>query len=277
MKISPAYLKPIGLLFLAMIPMLSSAEIYYWKDEAGKKHFSDRKQDEAVILSIKTAPRYYQIKKIIDGDTIHLEGGVKVRLLGINTPEVGRGDKIAEAGGEEAKQWLIKQLANTKLKLRYDVEKKDHYDRTLAYVFTDKKININVALVEKGWASVTIYPPNLNYVDALVAAQQHAESKKLGIWGMPAYQPKQVKDFDSSQHKGWQRIQGKVTRLKQARKYNYLYLSPHFALKIARDSDVFEDLNTYVGKTIEARGWVRKNKKDYRLLIRHPSAIKLNP
>jgi len=265
-------------LLLFIISPLSHADFFYWKDEQGKKHFSDRKHQNAVKLSIKTSSPYYQIKKISDGDTIVLENGIKIRLLGINTPEISKRDKIAEAGGEEAKQWLIEKLASKKIKLQYDIEQKDKYGRTLAYVFTENKVNINLQLVANGLAAINIYPPNLKYVDKLILAQQQAESKKLGIWAMPAYMPKQVNKFDSNKHKGWQRIRGKISHLKQSRKYNYLSLSPTFSLKIARSSEnLFMDLNNYIGKTIEVRGWVRKNKQNYHLFVRHPSAIKLNP
>jgi len=262
--------------FLCIIPAFSCADVFYWEDEQGKKHFSDRKHKDAVKFSIIPTESYYQIKKIYDGDTILLENGTKLRLLGINTPEVSKRDKIADEGGEEAKQWLIEKLTGAKIKLRYDLERKDKYGRVLAHVFTKNNEHINLQLVSNGLAIANIWPPNLKYADKLIAAQQQAESQKLGLWKMSAYAVKNVNDFDSKKHKGWQRIRGTVIRIKQARKYDYLYFSPQFALKIARNSEnLFGDLNDYLGKTIEARGWVRKNKQNYHLLIRHPSAIKI--
>ena len=261
---------------LCLIPAFSVADVFYWEDEQGKKHFSDRKHKDAVKLSIIPTESYYQIKKIHDGDTILLENGTKLRLLGINTPEVSKRDKIADEGGEEAKQWLIEKLKGTKIKLRYDLERKDKYGRVLAHVFTKNNEHINLQLVAYGLAIANIYPPNLKYADKLIAAQQQAELQQLGLWNMSAYAVKNVNDFDSKKYRGWQRIKGTVIKIKQARKYNYLYFSSQFALKIARNSEkLFGDLNDYLGKTIEARGWVSKRKQYYHLLIRHPSAIKL--
>lgn len=265
------------LLLLFILPISSHAEVFYWEDEKGKKHFSDRKHENATELVIKTSSSYYKIKKIYDGDTVLLENGTKIRLLGINTPEISKRDKVADAGGEEAKQWLIQKLTGTKVKLRYDVERKDKYGRTLAYLFTENDEHINLQLVRQGLASVNIYPPNLKYATKLIRAQQQAESEKLGIWALSAYAPKTVSSFNSSKHKGWQRITGKIRKIKQARKYNYLQLSPRFSLKIARNSKVFTDLNAYLGKTIEVRGWVNKNKQNYTMHIRHPSSINLTP
>ncbi|MCK5897709.1 MAG: thermonuclease family protein [Methylococcales bacterium] len=260
--------------FLLIIPICSCAEIFYWEDANGQRHYSDRKRADSTELTIQTGANYHAIKKIIDGDTLVLENGTKVRLLGINTPEVSRRDKVAEAGGVAAKKWLIKKLAKTKVKLRYDVEKKDAYGRELAYVFTDRGENINVELVKNGLAAMNIYPPNLKYLKPLWKAQQLARTKKRGIWGLKAYKPKKVNQFDSSIHRGWQRIHGKVKRLKRARKYDYLYLSPTFSIKIAKTSaHLFRNLDDYVGEKIEVHGWVRKNKQKYTLLVRHPSAI----
>jgi endonuclease YncB( thermonuclease family) len=253
---------------------MSCAEVFYWEDAEGKKHYSDRKKGNAQSLSIKFPSNAYKIKKIVDGDTLWLENGQKIRLLGINTPEISRRDKIAEAGGVAAKKWLIKKLSNRRVKLVYDVEKKDAYNRTLAYIFSDQGENINVKLVEKGLATLNIYPPNLKYLTVLIQAQRQARRKKLGIWGLKAYAPKKVNKFNSSQHKGWQRITGRIARLKRARKYDYLYLTPTFSIKIAKASeDLFMNLEGYVGKKVEIHGWVRKNKQKYSLLVRHPSAI----
>lgn len=266
------------LLLLLIIPVFSCAEIFYWEDENGRKHFSDRPHENAEVLSVKTNAAYYQIKKIYDGDTILLDNGSKVRLLGINTPEIAKRDKAAQAGGEEAKQWLTQKLAGTKVKLVYDVEREDKYKRTLAHLFTQNNEHINLQLVRNGLATVAIHPPNLKYEKALIAAEKNAESQKLGIWGMSAYAPKTVEDYDYQKHKGWQRITGRVTHIKPARKYVYLQLTTHFSLKIAKDAQkLFPDLNSYLGKTVEARGWVNKNKQSYSLFIRHPSAIHVNP
>ncbi len=263
---------------LCILPFSSGADVFYWEDGQGKKHFSDRKykRDNATQLSITPTERYYQVKRIYDGDTLLLDNGTKVRFLGINTPEIAKRDKIAEAGGEEAKQWLIEKLKGSKIKLHYDLERKDKYGRVLAHVFTKNNEHINLQLVANGLATVNIYPPNLKYVDQLITAQQQAESQKLGLWAMSDYAVKDVNDFDPRKHRGWQRIKGTVTRIKPARKYTYLYLSPQFSLKIIKDSGrLFGDLNDYLGKKVEVRGWVRKNKQQYHLLIRHPSAIKI--
>ena len=159
-------------------PLWGQAEIYQWQDVGGNKHFSDQSHPQAKILDIKPSYGFYTVIKVYDGDTVVLSDDRKVRLLGINTPEVRHRDKMADAGGDEAKQWLKNKLENTKVRLVTDAEKTDKYGRILAHLFTEKKEHINLELVKVGLAEVSIYPPNLLYADELLKAQDLAERQQ---------------------------------------------------------------------------------------------------
>jgi endonuclease YncB( thermonuclease family) len=250
------------------------AEIFQWIDAKGNKHFSDRVQQGAELLQVNPGYSYYQVKKVYDGDTVLLSNNKKIRLLGINTPEVEGRHKSAQVGGEEAKQWLLIKLKNHKVRLETDIEKQDKYGRFLAHIFTEDKQHINLQLVRKGLASVNIHPPNLKFSNALLQAQQQAEIDSIGIWSYSEYLPKQVIKIKHSSYKGWQRIIGRIESIRHTRKYSYLNLSETFALKIEQKSlPLFPDLSSYVGKQVEVRGWINKNKNHYSMFIRHPSAI----
>jgi micrococcal nuclease len=262
--------------FLLFSSFSIQAEIFQWVDIKGNTHYSDKPHDGAEILQVKTGYTFYKIKKIYDGDTILLSNGKKIRFLGINTPEVEGRNKSAQPGGKEAKQWLTEKLKKSRVRLGKDVEKKDKYGRLLAHVFTEDGEHINLELVKKGLASVSIYPPNLNYIDDLLIAQDQAEEGLLGIWSYTDYLPKQVSKIGKTSIKGWQRVSGRVKNVRHSRKYSYLDFSDTFGLKIARKSlGLFPELESYVGKQIEARGWIKKYKGLYRMFIRHPSALKL--
>lgn len=264
------------LILLLCLPAWVSAEVYQWQDANGKKHFSDRSNSpNAEKIAIKAGYGFYRVKSIFDGDTVVLEDGQKIRLLGINTPEVQHRDKLADAGGEEAKQWLIAKLKDTKVRVETDVEKTDNYGRTLGYLFTENKEHINVLLVAAGLAEVTIWPPNLKYVTDLINAGQQAETAKLGIWQRPEYAPIPVAQLTEAGHSGWTRIIGKVRSVHPARKFVYLEFSDRFNARIEKEwLSLFPDPKSYQGKTIEVRGWLNKRKDQFSMLIRHPSAIK---
>jgi len=269
------------LVLLLCLPGWADAEIYEWQDANGSKHFSDRPVvdalivDDAKIIDIKPGYGFYNVKTVYDGDTVVLEDGRKIRLLGINTPEVQHRDKLADAGGDEAKRWLTGKLKNAKVRLEVGVEKTDKYGRTLAHLFTEKKEHINLQLVEVGLAGVSIYSNELLYVNELVEAQNRAEQARLGIWGRPEYAAIPVDTLTEAGHPGWTRLVGKVVNIRKTRKSIYLEFSDAFEARIeSKWLDLFPNVNDYLGKTIEVRGWLSKSKGHLSMLIRHPSAIK---
>ncbi len=262
-------------LFLLCFSFVAQAEVFQWVDGQGKYHFSDKPHQGAEKFQLEASYSYYRVKKVYDGDTILLSNGIKVRFLGINTPEVKGRNKQAQAGGDVAKKWLQAKLKNTKVRLEKDVEKKDKYGRTLAHIFTEDKQHINLQLVELGLASVNIYPPNLKYVEVLIEAEQKAERSQLGIWQYKEYKTKQAKDIVQGDFKGWQRVVGKIKSIHHTRKNSYLVFSDSFSLQIKNKAlELFPKLESYIGKKVEVRGWISKRKQHYSMFIRHPSAIK---
>lgn len=115
-----------------------------------------------------------------DGDTIYLDGE-KVRLIGIDTPEVG---ESAECYGEEARE-LARDLLpeGQRVWAIEDRDPYDHYDRWLLYVFTEDGIFVNLELVELGAAEAIRVGGNDAYWPELRDAQRSAQGMGLGMWG----------------------------------------------------------------------------------------------
>jgi micrococcal nuclease len=264
------------LILLLGCSVLACADIYQWQDLKGNKHFSDRAHGNSKKIEIKPGYSYYKVERVYDGDTVKLEDGRKIRLLGINTPEVQHRNQATEAGGETAKRWLMDKLKNQKVRLVTDVEQTDKYKRTLAYLFSENKEHINLQLVETGLAAVNIYPPNLLYVDELVAAGIRAEQANRGIWQQAEYAVIPVNRLGYDGHSGWIRLMGKVSVIRSSKKYVYLEFSDLFQARIEKKwLSLFPDINSYLGRTVEIRGWLNKNRGGWSMLIRHPSAIKI--
>jgi endonuclease YncB( thermonuclease family) len=271
----PLLSRPLKLLVLLLcLPLWAQAEIYQWQDTGGKKHFSDRSHADAKIITVNPGYSYQAIKTVYDGDTVVLEDGRKIRLLGINTPEIRHRDKQADAGGDEAKQWLVKRLKNTKVRLQTDAELTDKYKRTLGHLFTQNKAHINLELVQAGLAEVSIYPPNLLFTSELLAGQHQAEQAKRGIWQRPEFAVQPVSGLTDEGHTGWTRLAGKVLAVRDTRKSIYLVFSDKFEARIERKwQALFPEANSYLGKNLEVRGWLNRNRGKFSMLIRHPSAI----
>ncbi len=256
-------------------PLSFATEIYRSVDEKGRVTYSDRPSTGAEPVKIISQPsrQLYQVARVYDGDTIILEDKKHVRLLGVNTPEIESRHRAEEPGGVAAKKWLQAQLQENKVYLEYDQVRRDKYKRLLAHVFLPDGKHLNLALLENGLAIVSIIPPNGRYTDKLIQAQQHAEKLKLGIWAMPEYQSRPI-DQITNHTKGWQRFTGTPVSIKKNKKYTRLLFNDKVDIRVANANlNLFPELATYVGKSIEIRGWVARNKDYYTMLINHPSSL----
>lgn len=257
------------------IPVSFATEIYRSVDEKGRVTYSDRPSTGAEPVKIISQPsrQLYPVARVYDGDTIILEDKKHVRLLGVNTPEIESRQRAEEPGGVAAKKWLQAQLQENKVYLEYDQVRRDKYKRLLAHVFLPDGKHLNLALLENGLAVISIIPPNGRYTDKLIHAQQHAEKLRLGIWSMPEYQLRPISQI-TNHAKGWQRFTGTPVSIKKSKKYTRLLFNDKVDIRVANANlGLFPALDTYVGKSLEVRGWVARNKDSYTMLIQHPSAL----
>jgi len=132
------------------------------------------------------------VTRVIDGDTIEIEGNIKVRYIGINTPEIYHdttGKKTGEQCFAEESYLENKRLVEGKTAtLIKDVSDKDKYGRLLRYVYIDpstssgQEIFVNDYLITNGFAKIMTIKPDTKY--SLVFKQKGEEAKvnNLGIW-----------------------------------------------------------------------------------------------
>jgi micrococcal nuclease len=125
------------------------------------------------------------VARVVDGDTIVLADGRRVRLVGIDTPESVDPRRPVECLGEEAAAHTRSLLpAGTAVLLELDVEPEDRFGRTLAYVRrADDGLFVNVAIARDGFAQQLTIPPNVRYVDEIGAAVAEARDARRGLWG----------------------------------------------------------------------------------------------
>ena len=122
-----------------------------------------------------------KVRRVIDGDTIELSTGVKVRYIGVDTPETKHPSKQVERFGIEASEANKSLVEGKQIKIEFDVQKQDKYGRVLAYVYVDT-IFVNAWLVKNGLAKVSTYPPNVKYQELFTKLQQEARIAKRGLW-----------------------------------------------------------------------------------------------
>ncbi len=127
----------------------------------------------------------YQVSKVIDGDTIELSNGDRVRYIGIDTPEFRNG--IPDPYAQEAYEANKKLVEGKEVQLELDVQKRDKYGRILAYVYVGD-LFVNAWLIENGYAQIMTIPPNITHQELFLALQTKAREENRGLWGLETTQ-----------------------------------------------------------------------------------------
>lgn len=122
--------------------------------------------------------QWVPVTRVIDGDTLVLISGERVRLLGIDTPETG------QPYYQEAKEWLISMAEGQPVALESGDEDRDKYGRLLRHVFLGAT-HLNLELVKLGLAEVYMMEPGEKYYSIFLEAEAQAREQGLGIWGYP--------------------------------------------------------------------------------------------
>jgi micrococcal nuclease len=128
-------------------------------------------------------PASCTVERVGDGDTFSCRDGRKVRLLGIDTPELGQGE-----AGRQAHAALRRLLPRgTAVRLERDDAPRDRFGRELAYVWTGSRM-VNESLVREGWAMLYTLPPNVKYAGRLERAQKEARAARAGLWASGGFE-----------------------------------------------------------------------------------------
>jgi micrococcal nuclease len=125
----------------------------------------------------------YRVRRVIDGDTVLLANGARVRLIGVDAPESVKPDWPVESWGPEAAEFTRRFLVGGLARLQFDRERLDRFDRYLAYVWVDDRM-LNEELVRAGLARVE---RKFRYSQTMKRrferAEEQAQIERRGIWG----------------------------------------------------------------------------------------------
>lgn len=219
-----------------------------------------------------------RVRHVYDGDTLELSDGRRVRLLGIDTPELGHDDRPPEPFAEFARTFL-ESLAppGTRLSLRFDSERHDRYGRVLAHVFLAAGTNVQAQLLAAGLATTLVVPPNEWNHSCYDALERAAREDNLGIWRLDRYRPVAAERL-SADTRGFRIVTGNVERIGEGRKNLWLNLAPKTAVRIPREDLIrFEalPLRSLLGRRVEVRGFVDRRRGELRITVRHPAALRV--
>ena len=122
-----------------------------------------------------------KVVRVVDGDTIEIEGGKKVRYIGVDTPETVDPRKPVQCFGVEASKKNKELVEGKMVRLEKDITDRDKYNRLLRYIWLDDVL-VNLELVKQGFAYSYSYPPDIKYQDQFLKAQREAREAKRGLW-----------------------------------------------------------------------------------------------
>lgn len=158
------------------------------KAEEAKKQATQQEKSNALS---KFNLKEVTVSRVVDGDTVELSDGSKVRFIGVNTPESTT--KI-EPYGKEASDYTKSKLTGKMVYIEKDVSEKDKYSRLLRYVWldipreiTDAEIRakmFNANLLLNGYAEQSTYPPDVKYAEYFKQYNSEARSASKGLWAI---------------------------------------------------------------------------------------------
>jgi len=222
-----------------------------------------------------------EIEHVYDGDTVLLKDGRRVRLIGINAPEMAKHDQPAEFFAQQSTEKLKQLIASADLSFVPGRQQKDRYKRWLGHLFADGKL-LTEQLLADGLAFHITIPPNLKYSQCLKAAEKRAHGK--GLWQSESELRKPVLKLKKNES-GFRVLSGRVSDIRQIRKGYLLEIDQRLAVKVEQAGAVGDDfgqLRHLKGLKVRVRGWIKPKKSSdpkhympWSLVVRHPSQLEV--
>lgn len=225
------------------------------------------------------------VSHVYDADTLTLVDGTRVRLIGIDAPELGRDGQPHEPFALEGRDFLRQLMEGSgyQVKVQPGEEKKDRHGRLLAYLFLPDGRNINRLLLEKGYVMQVFIGPNTDYAECLRVYEEQARSAGLGIWSQSEYEPGIASTAVPDSTQGAAVIHGRIVRVGESRDNLWLNLEGRVALQLPKaDFSAFDKqhLRQLEGQKVRARGWLVQESSrhhDWRMRINTRLALEVDP
>jgi micrococcal nuclease len=134
-----------------------------------------------VIFLSTSHAQTYVVQRVIDGDTLLLNNGERVRLIGADTPETKHPRKPVQYFGMEAYQFTKQMVEGKDVRLEYDWQRRDRYRRLLAYVYLMDGTFLNAEIIKQGYGFAYIRYP-FKFLEEFRLYEREAREQKRGLW-----------------------------------------------------------------------------------------------
>jgi len=219
-----------------------------------------------------------RIERVIDGDTVQLDDGRHLRLIGINAMETGKDGQPSEPYADEASDALASLLkSQTTVGIRLDVERLDQYHRLLAHLYTSGSQSVEEWMLANGYALLITIPPNLWNLECYRQAEKRAQIQEKGLWSRPYYKVMDSVILNNEAH-GFHVVKGLVRDVGETDKSLWLNLEGELSIRIDRsDLPYFDGMRIVELKNHEVmvRGWVHHDNDRPVIRLRHAVSLQV--
>jgi len=222
------------------------------------------------------------LEKVVDGDTLRLRDGRLVRLIGLNTPELGRDGAADQPLADTARRMAADWLGGNSILLHSGVESKDRYGRHLAAVFRSAdKGSLSEYLLSQGLGWQVTVPPNTRYSECLQSAEAVARAARRGVWAERRYPVLSAAALTAADA-GFERVRGRVSAVADSRRALWIELDGGLSLRLAHDdlpNFADRDVRKWLGKVLTVRGWLiyrgrqQKGYPPHMMHLQHPAML----
>ena len=224
-----------------------------------------------------------RVASIVDGDTLMLEDGREIRLVGIQAPKLplGRAGFKPWPLAAEAKTFLAELTLGKEVAVAFGGRRGDRHGRVLAHLVVEGRW-VQGAILEAGMARVYSFADNRRLVAEMLALERQARTARRGIWGLRFYRTRTAEDAGRWLG-GFELVEGRVLAVGLVRRRAYLNFGADWRsdFTIALDPEtrrLFEaegiDLKAYEGRRLRVRGWL-KSRNGPMIEVTHPEQIEL--
>ncbi|OOG25988.1 nuclease [Thioalkalivibrio denitrificans] len=221
------------------------------------------------------------VAHVFDGDTVRLDDGTRVRLIGLDTPEYHHRnpDLDPEPFAEEAHDALSALLAyhGHQVIVVHDRELHDRFQRLLAHLFTPDGQSVTALMLAQGLATRLTIPPNDWNLDCYRDAERRAGEARLGLWALPEHRLFDARELPRDAE-GFRRVEGRVVRIGESSRAVWINLEGDVALRVDHpDLANFPELDVRAleNQRVRARGHVYNHRGQPRIRIRHPANLEV--
>lgn len=218
------------------------------------------------------------IERVSDGDTVVLGDQRKVRLIGINSPELNASHPTLKSHARDAAKQLELWLPrDDSVWLYIGTERYDRHGRTLAHVVRTRD-NLAVApqLLREGLAAQSAVKPNTLCAEHFAALENKAADKKLGLW--KDQKLFSISAIDANRNTaGFKLVTGIVSHVKNKKRYSEIRFDNSFSVRVRKKLASKLSLDDLPGQAIEVRGWVAKQKNKPYFWLQHNANLRRLP